>query len=92
MQRPDPEALQKLVQPLADALTKAYSLTEGKRTDAFNHQKAVAESLLALSWVCYTGRDCGTARDLRLVAYILHLLLLPSYFHFSFDFLVKECW
>lgn len=57
--RPDPEALQKLVQPIADALTKAYSLTEGKRTDAFNHQKAVAESLLALLWVCYTGRDCG---------------------------------
>jgi adenylyl cyclase-associated protein len=51
--------MQKVVQPLADAITKAHSLTEGKRTEAFNHQKAVAESLLALTWVCYAGRDCG---------------------------------
>lgn len=57
--RPDPAALQKVVQPLVDALTKAHGLTEGKRTEAFNHQKAVAESLLALSWVCYAGKDCG---------------------------------
>lgn len=75
MQRPSPEAMQKVVQPLADALTKAHSLTEGKRTEAFNHQKAVAESLLALSWVCYTGRDCGTALDLFLLTVDWYLTL-----------------
>lgn len=64
LQWPDPAALQKVVQPLVDALTKAHGLTEGKRTEAFNHQKAVAESLLALSWVCYAGKDCGTELEL----------------------------
>lgn len=72
-QRPDPGALAKVVQPLADALTKAHSLTEGKRTEAFNHQKAVAESLLALSWVCYAGRDCGTALDFLLLVDLISL-------------------
>jgi len=59
MQRPDGTDMQKVVQPLGEALTKAHSLTEGKRSDAFNHQKAVAESLSALTWVCYSGKDCG---------------------------------
>lgn len=59
MQRPDGTNMQKVVQPLGEALTKAHSLTEGKRSDAFNHQKAVAESLSALTWVCYSGKDCG---------------------------------
>jgi adenylyl cyclase-associated protein len=34
--RLDPGALAKVVQPLADALTKAHSLTKGKKTEAFN--------------------------------------------------------
>jgi len=93
MQRPSPEAMQKVVQPLAGALTKAHSLTEGKKTEAFNHQKAVAESLLALTWVCYAGRDCGTALDLfSLLIDILHSLFLELIFynlHRSFALLVK---
>ncbi|KAL3682851.1 hypothetical protein R1sor_000873 [Riccia sorocarpa] len=57
--QPDTAGLQKLIQPLADAIQKANSLTEGKRTDAYNHQKVVVESLASLSWVVYTGKDCG---------------------------------
>lgn len=92
MQRPNPEAMQKLVQPLADALTKAHRLTEGKRTDAFNHQKAVAESLLALTWVCYAGRDCGTARDHFLLSIGGLYSSFLSIFLFPFAFLVEELW
>jgi len=32
---------------------------QGKRTDAFNHHKAVAEAIPALSWVVYSGPGCG---------------------------------
>ncbi|KAG6542898.1 hypothetical protein Mapa_015802 [Marchantia paleacea] len=56
---PNSAGLQNLVKPLGEAIQKAHSLTEGKRTDAFNHQKVVAESLATLSWVVYTGKDCG---------------------------------
>ncbi len=80
MQRPNAGEMTKVVQPLADVLTKAHSLTEGKRTEAFNHQKAVAESLLALSWVCYAGRDSGTALD-------LFSLLIDVSHSFGIDFL-----
>jgi adenylyl cyclase-associated protein len=57
--QPDAAGLQTVVQPLADSLTKAHALTEGRKTPAFNSCKAVAESLSALTWVCYTGKDCG---------------------------------
>ena len=32
---------------------------QGKRTDAFNQSKAVAEAIPALSWVVYSGPNCG---------------------------------
>ncbi|KAL2611546.1 hypothetical protein R1flu_023238 [Riccia fluitans] len=57
--QPAIEGLQKLIKPLADSIQKANSLTEGRRTDAYNHQKVVAESLASLSWIVYTGKDCG---------------------------------
>ncbi|KAI7742133.1 hypothetical protein M8C21_003537, partial [Ambrosia artemisiifolia] len=34
-------------------------MTEGRRSDFFNHLKAVAESLTALAWIAYVGKDCG---------------------------------
>eukprot|EP00250_Pteridium_aquilinum_P002137 c12340_g1_i1 orf=342-1844(-) len=57
--QPDATELQKLLKPLGDAITKASALTDGKRTDSFNHLKVVAESLSALTWVAFTGKDCG---------------------------------
>ena len=58
-QKPEFPDLQKLIKPLGDILTKASTLTDGKRTDAYNHLKVIAESLTALTWVAFTGKDCG---------------------------------
>lgn len=58
-QQPEIADLQKLLKPLGDVLTKASKLTDGKRTDAYNHLKVIAESLTALTWVAFTGKDCG---------------------------------
>ncbi|CAI5535254.1 unnamed protein product [Closterium sp. Naga37s-1] len=57
--KPDTSALPKLLEPLGAAMAAASKLTEGKRTDAYNHVKAVAESVAALTWVAYSGKDCG---------------------------------
>ncbi|CAI5944064.1 unnamed protein product [Closterium sp. NIES-64] len=57
--KPDTSALPKLLEPLGAAMAAAGKLTEGKRTDAYNHVKAVAESVAALTWVAYSGKDCG---------------------------------
>lgn len=47
------------LKPLNEVICKAAALTEGRRSDFFNHQKTVAESLSALAWIAYTGKDCG---------------------------------
>lgn len=57
--QPDTVGLQKLLKPLGDVLSKASALTEGRRTDAYNHLKVIAESLSALTWVAFTGKECG---------------------------------
>eukprot|EP00897_Mesotaenium_endlicherianum_P004116 jgi/Mesen1/3732/ME000203S02821 len=57
--KPGLEDMQKLVQPVGEAMGKASALTEGRRTDSYVHLKSVAEGLLALTWVLYTGKDCG---------------------------------
>lgn len=57
--KPDLEGLTKMIQPLNERLIKANVLTEGRRTESFNHLKTVAESLTALAWVTYTGKECG---------------------------------
>jgi adenylyl cyclase-associated protein len=51
--------MQTLVGPVGEIMMKASGLTEGRRTDEFNHLKAVAESLQALTWVLYAGKGCG---------------------------------
>ncbi|KAK1414459.1 hypothetical protein QVD17_30203 [Tagetes erecta] len=57
--KPDMVGLGEFLKPLNEKLMKAISLTEGRRSDFFNHLKAVAESLTALAWIAYTGKDCG---------------------------------
>ena len=44
-QKPDQAALSQLVGPVGEKMEAAQSLTEGRRTEAFNHYKAVAEGL-----------------------------------------------
>ncbi|ONM08736.1 Cyclase-associated protein 1 [Zea mays] len=45
--------------PLSDVIAKATAMTEGRRPDYFNHLKSVADSLPALAWVAFLGKDCG---------------------------------
>ncbi|CAM0875079.1 unnamed protein product [Alopecurus aequalis] len=50
---------QDFFKPLNDAIGKAAAMTEGRRPDYFNHMKTVADSLAALAWVAFLGKDCG---------------------------------
>ncbi|XP_042521124.1 cyclase-associated protein 1-like [Macadamia integrifolia] len=58
-QKPDPTGLGEFLKPLNEVITKANALTEGRRSDFFNHLKSVADSLTALAWIAYSGKDCG---------------------------------
>ncbi|KAL8223803.1 hypothetical protein R6Q57_019278 [Mikania cordata] len=57
--KPDMVGLGEFLKPLNEKLMKAISMTEGRRSDFFNHLKAVAESLTALAWIAYMGKDQG---------------------------------
>ncbi|KAF3773745.1 Cyclase-associated protein 1 [Nymphaea thermarum] len=57
--KPDIAGLVEFLKPLNEEIVKANSLTEGRRSDFFNHLKAVADSLTALAWIAYSGKDCG---------------------------------
>ena len=59
MQKPDLSGLAEFLKPLNEVIMKANSMTEGRRSDFFNHLKAAADSLSALAWIAYTGKDCG---------------------------------
>ncbi|GAB2267304.1 F-actin-capping protein subunit alpha, variant 2 [Dionaea muscipula] len=58
-QKPDMEGLDEFLKPLNEVMVKANALTEGRRSDFFNHQKTIADSLSALAWIAYTGKGCG---------------------------------
>lgn len=59
MQKPDLSGLTEFLKPLNEVILKANKLTEGRRSDFFNHLKAAADSLSALAWIAYTGKECG---------------------------------
>ncbi|CAK7329709.1 unnamed protein product [Dovyalis caffra] len=58
-QKPDLAGLAEILKPLNEVILKANAMTEGRRSDFFNHLKAAADSLTALAWIAYTGKDCG---------------------------------
>ncbi|XP_010254869.1 PREDICTED: cyclase-associated protein 1-like [Nelumbo nucifera] len=58
-QKPDIGGMAEFLKPLNEVIMKANALTEGRRSDFFNHFKAVADSLTALAWIAYLGKDCG---------------------------------
>ncbi|KAM7250780.1 hypothetical protein ACFE04_022663 [Oxalis oulophora] len=58
-QKPDMVGLGEFLMPLNEAIMKASKMTEGRRSDFFNHLKAATDSLSALAWIAYTGKDCG---------------------------------
>lgn len=47
------------LKPLNDVTMKADAMTQGRRSDFFNHLKAASDSLSALAWIAFTGKDCG---------------------------------
>ncbi|XP_038705671.1 cyclase-associated protein 1-like [Tripterygium wilfordii] len=57
--KPDIAGLAEFLKPLNEVITKATAMTEGRRSDFFNHLKAAADSLSALAWIAFTGKDCG---------------------------------
>lgn len=59
LQKPSPAELPVLVGPVVEHMQAANVLLEGRRSAAFNHQKTVADSLHALSWMVYSGPGCG---------------------------------
>ncbi|KAL3843460.1 hypothetical protein ACJIZ3_000863 [Penstemon smallii] len=58
-QKPDMAQLVEFLKPLNEVIAKASALTEGKRSDYFHHLKSAADSLAALAWIAYTGKNCG---------------------------------
>ncbi|CAN0909886.1 Glucan endo-1,3-beta-glucosidase 7, partial [Linum grandiflorum] len=57
--KPDMAGLGVFMRPLNEVIGEAHAMTEGKRSDFFNHFKTAADSLSALVWIAYTGKDCG---------------------------------
>lgn len=51
--------LAEFLKPLNEVIVKANKMTEGRRSDFFNHLKTAADSLSALAWIAFTGKDCG---------------------------------
>lgn len=59
MQKPDAGGMAEFLKPLNEKLTEANNMSEGRRSDFFNHLKSASESLTALAWIAYTGKGCG---------------------------------
>lgn len=57
--QPDVVELQQVLQPVAQHMMEASSAAENRRSTAFNQLKVVAEALQGLSWLAYTGPNCG---------------------------------
>ncbi|KAK8698992.1 hypothetical protein V6N13_115091 [Hibiscus sabdariffa] len=58
-QKPDMAGLVEFLKPLNEVISKVNAMTEGRRSDFFNHLKSAGDSLSALAWIAYTGKDCG---------------------------------
>ncbi|XP_022746914.1 cyclase-associated protein 1-like isoform X1 [Durio zibethinus] len=58
-EKPDMAGMAEFLKPLNEVITKANAITEGRRSDFLNHLKSAGDSLSALAWIAYTGKDCG---------------------------------
>ncbi|XP_039014935.1 cyclase-associated protein 1-like [Hibiscus syriacus] len=58
-QKPDMAGLVEFLKPLNEVILKVNAMTEGRRSDFFNHLKSAGDCLSALAWIAYTGKDCG---------------------------------
>lgn len=102
MQKPDGGGMTEFLKPLNDKLAQANNMSEGKRSDFFNHLKAASESLSALIWIAYTGKGCGKQKLLLLTSYFpifnINLASKQQLFALIFSGMsmpighVEECW
>ncbi|XVE66962.1 hypothetical protein DITRI_Ditri08aG0121800 [Diplodiscus trichospermus] len=58
-QKPDMVGLTLFLKPLNEVIMRATAMTEGRQSDFLNHLKSAGDSLSALAWIAYTGKDCG---------------------------------
>ena len=72
VQKPDMAGLAEFLKPLNNVIMKANAMTEGRRSDFFNHLKTAADSLTALAWIAFTGKECGE-RKFSIVRQILEI-------------------
>lgn len=60
LQKPEKSDVPKFLKPLNACVLKARYITEGRScTDHLIHLQSVTNSLTALAWIAYTGKDCG---------------------------------
>ena len=78
LQKPSAGELPTLVGPVAAHMQAATALTEGRRSAVFNHQKTVADSLQALSWMVYTGPGCGEHTVYAALRQFLTMSIIPE--------------
>jgi hypothetical protein len=58
-QQPEAQELQSVLQPVGQHLVAAAAAEENRRSPCYNQNKVVAEALQGLSWLAYTGPNCG---------------------------------
>ncbi|KAK5837887.1 hypothetical protein PVK06_006614 [Gossypium arboreum] len=58
-QKPDMAGLAEFLKPLNEVIMTVNSMAEARGSEFINHFKSAAESLSALAWIAYTGKDCG---------------------------------
>ncbi|MCE0480953.1 F-actin-capping protein subunit alpha [Datura stramonium] len=63
--KPDGE-LGEFLKPLDAVIARATKM-RGRQSDFFNHLKSAADSLYALAWIAYTGKDCGMSMPIAYV-------------------------
>ncbi|MFS7933338.1 putative adenylate cyclase-associated CAP [Helianthus anomalus] len=56
--KPDAGGMAEFLKPLNEKLTEAH-MKAGSHSGFSNHLKSTAESLTALAWIAYTGKNCG---------------------------------
>lgn len=64
---------------------KANAMTEGKRSDFFNHLKAASDSLSALAWIAFTGKDCGKHSHFVGFFFLIYSVILILSFSAFYD-------
>ncbi|KAF3638308.1 Cyclase-associated protein 1 [Capsicum annuum] len=85
-QKPSMSGLPEFLKPLNDVILKATKMTEGWRLDFFNHLKAAVDSLIALAWIAYTGKDCGMSMP---IAHVEESWQMAEFYNNKVQFLAE---